>query len=1797
MDFDDPSSSEGGNVGSLSPVLTANGMPPPATAADAEMMPSRTPLGPVVLPLPRSRNYRSGHDVQSFVFDDDNDDIDNDDGDGNEVLGCGPQPATHTACEEPMHHQLFDVGEDLRPAARHGCDAAGNMGRLGHLTEETYVHESSEKEEASEEEEKEVVEEKESAKDIVTSDTGELGFIEDDREWDSVLAPMTLVDKTLLSCFYAGACTDHEDSEVELEKPVSITETMVKVISLFYSETARPFRDEAVELPQMALDTLRRLASHMQNMQRILTEAGLTIDSQLELQFQANSEEEFENDTAASQSGVDLRKVVCRGVHSVHVDSACRLIGVIDIDVCAVSLSDAIAFSSLPFSQSELVAIIKSIVQKVGVLHNAGLVHGCLHSGNILCCSDDGRTVLTGACGIMSNPLLPADASFISPRLASALQPFVQLVWKHGGEVHENNTLPWASDPLFHCAVLERYGCTRNTEMRAQVSDDIYAIGILAVSCLLGVPPFHSATLKEVVETLAPHYHDGHDDSAATLLGNVLASDYAVQRFQLAGYTDEFISTAKDFVNTCLRAASSPATASSQIVATDLLTHSFFAGFSTSLNPTRNSEEVSMCDEEMDEAARMDRTMHCLMYPIFMVIECAKKNCGTTPLLSRLLRNSIFASRWDALRRFQLHLREDEAVCGNDPTHVLWPYLGSQKFSRWDESNLQKSFKELKDNQNEETAVRSFLYQSLVDPCVQVSQKTAVCNVAMLASVVKSKGLHVDTEAHALVFSKKTDDHLVLYRDEVPTGYGSSVDTLILYDLENCVVEILLNFRFVVLFNLRRCKLFLGPCYYLYCGKVSDCTPVFVASSHLLMQDVTGVEFYSGGCSLPHSSSNLLTRNNVTVLPYTMAYAGLTADFAAVSLPQKHVSTMILGADVIDSAPFASRTFKLCNILRGGFDYPYSHALVAFGTLILHENDCLSDMFLFFSEAAGKAVRIAHVHGGHDTTSVTVSSHLSSQHSGHAENVGIEASDIAAERNGSNCPIIFIMDAVGDCIIEDCSHCTVFIVGSSGSVSVRHCSELCLFLMAKEVLFEYCDHVEAYLFVTESLLMDHCYQMDLFPLVLEAPRQEEIIVSIIDRCSDEALQQHLEQALHQKDECALNVLRRFEGGTDTIDMEECVDVRIDSYCEQVILVDFAPTGVPPSRFFDAASHGSRREKHWVVVPFLQKAWKGDEFPTRGRELPPMRLHDLVNASILRLPGSLNLRAARDKACPLVDVVLECLSYGVVHLVEAVKTLFIRRCKGPLDIVVCAANRVVMESCEHVTLQTACGAFIARNCHVCHTALHVNTPPQYENCTFMLASTLNITSKDFESYLMRAGVEVDLNLFDSPAARSSNPEWDALTFEQLSSSSVNSVERARSILHSPVTLVQPLPATCLGVEDASFLDVLEDRVNHESATRPDYDRNIVAALSFLSRRQLAQASAASESLKSVTREAMRFARSPSPQPTMPSTEQVQEHHFDPFVGCSVEEVMQEPSEAVEESSPLSVPTPTSELHQSPASNPDLIKTNTGYQDNDFRSGGSCSGSKGGEAHNDADAHSGDDTAEVVANVVAASHDDHAADDEDNSTTVRKWSQPRANKMSADRQCSTEAKRVSCEPSSPSGTFVDGQVSDDKEENAVDLVPYRSLPEEASLVDDRMSATDAVALTLRHKGDESAGEGSPLAVPPAHRRKGSGDALLTHSPPCQTLSVEDKNDEDRKGGSDKNEESTSTPQQGVLGGTPSLQDFILQVHPNEEEAVRSALAMVASSREASASARRVIGSSTKELQRRVAEALKRLQKPLS
>lgn len=278
-------------------------------------------------------------------------------------------------------------------------------------------------------------------------------------------------------------------------------------------------------------------------------------------------------------------------------------------------------------------------------------------------------------------------------------------------------------------------------------------------------------------------------------------------------------------------------------------------------------------------------------------------------------------------------------------------------------------------------------------------------------------------------------------------------------------------------------------------------------------------------------------------------------------------------------------------------------------------------------------------------------------------------------------------------------------------------------------------------------------------------------------------------------------------------------------------------------------------------------------------------HDLVDCSVLRLRGAMcPVRTAEQIAAeaadqqdatmpesPLVDVRLERVHYGVLYIEDAVSTLHLRHCVGPLDVVVCAATTVVMEGCVGVQLRTACVDFRAMDCAGCHVALHVNNRPQFQRCTSMETSVLNITARDFDLLLAAASVDPLVNEFAAPLLLT--PSWapaetaedgaaaapvatlaaeaihayctgtraaaaDSRTVSTLCAALHSAVAHSgnqhvaveqtpliMALLRQPVTVVAPLAGLCVSPQESPFLEELEAQVaqwtgRHVPAHRTD-----------------------------------------------------------------------------------------------------------------------------------------------------------------------------------------------------------------------------------------------------------------------------------------------------------------------------------------------------------------------------------------
>ncbi|KAG5503043.1 hypothetical protein JIQ42_07006 [Leishmania sp. Namibia] len=781
---------------------------------------------------------------------------------------------------------------------------------------------------------------------------------------------------------------------------------------------------------------------------------------------------------------------------------------------------------------------------------------------------------------------------------------------------------------------------------------------------------------------------------------------------------------------------------------------------------------------------------------------------------------------------------------------------------------------------------------------------------ALAAQLFSRDGYHApgDFEYHphlrALSLAGQKGGSFSLSRAFVLSRVLPVADTLVLQHLADCKVTLLAPFRYVVLDALQRCEVRLGPCESCVLRDVHNCQLIAVAARHLSGNHVTETHV---SWSEQGSGRLLLTRSGgVTTSLYGLVYEGLVEDYSRVGLPLEHAACFDAAADVTgdsaevdDAVGFRGpalarwRTVELSattatGVSRGQTEVglclapeaPYAHALLVSNSRYVYSGRCSGgfqrrwmpppDVFHFFGELREKDMVVCDVHGG--------------------------------TRDGDARPVVFVVGALGDVVVERCSHCTIVVAGTASNLQASECHDCQLVFMARESVVEACARMECVALVTEYLLLRRCDAVRVRPLFLECPFSDEVLRHVVDGSVGGAEEEMVVGAYEAGRLDELNAVLRGVGQGVHVDHSEKVVVEDMAYFYQlsprtgdveddereggadgdglsVLSVTYAsmqspvtaalPSSDASQLMADAAQSLAEHLSVPCYIESLQR-YGGEERDAAGHACrPTVSFHDLLNCSVLRLRESLcplkqqASSASRDSTLALVDICVERVHGGVIYVEDAVHTLCLRHCVGPLDVVVCAAATVLMEACVGVQLRTACVGFHATDCVDCHVALHVNDPPQYQRCRGMQTSALNITARDFDALLTAAGVDLATNRYDAPLLRTEewertvaagpsgallgtgvrhavdsdcvDPSTAAQSTADICAMLLASVHRAQgssrqggllggtprvspdqlqlilSVLRQPVTVVAPLPGLCVSPDEAPFLEELETRV--------------------------------------------------------------------------------------------------------------------------------------------------------------------------------------------------------------------------------------------------------------------------------------------------------------------------------------------------------------------------------------------------
>ncbi|AYU78156.1 hypothetical protein, conserved [Leishmania donovani] len=757
---------------------------------------------------------------------------------------------------------------------------------------------------------------------------------------------------------------------------------------------------------------------------------------------------------------------------------------------------------------------------------------------------------------------------------------------------------------------------------------------------------------------------------------------------------------------------------------------------------------------------------------------------------------------------------------------------------------------------------------------------------------------------HALTLAGKQESAFSLSRDFVLSRVLPVADTLVLQHLTDCTVTVLAPFRYVVLDGLQRCEVRLGPCESCVLRDVHDCPLIAVAALQLSGNNVTETHL---SWSRQGSGRPLLKcSRGITASLYGLMYEGLVEDYSRVGLALEHAACFVAAADVnsdsgeadgavtfrgpapacpravellATTATSASRSQREMGLCLAP-EAPYDLALLLSNTRYVHSGRRSGglqspripspDVFHFFGELAEKDVVVCDVRG--DT------------------------------RNGDARPVVFLVGALGDIVIERCSHCTILVSGTPSNLQASQCHDCQLIFMARESVVEDCARVECVALVTEYLLVRQCDAVRVRPLFLDCPFSDEVLRRVVGGSVGGDEEEIVVGAYEAGRLDELNAVLRGVGQGVLVEASENVIIEDIGYyyhrsCRagdgeredqeggadgdgfSVLSVAYASMQSPTaaasssgnaSRFMaEAAQSLAEHLSLPCYLEPLQRYGGGERAAVSHAGRPTVSFHDLLNCSVLRLRGSLCPLESQasptsgDSTVELADICVERVHGGVLYVEDAVHTLRLRHCVGPLDIVVCAAARVFMEACVGVQLRTACVDFRATDCVHCHVALHVNNPPQYQRCRSVQTSALNITARDFSALLSAAGVDLATNLYDEPlllteewkptvAAGSSGALLEGRRVHALHGGCVDTptgphstadmcavllssvpreqlhprqggprdsrlrvqpdqVPRIMAVLRQPVMVVAPLPGLCASPNETPFLEELEARV--------------------------------------------------------------------------------------------------------------------------------------------------------------------------------------------------------------------------------------------------------------------------------------------------------------------------------------------------------------------------------------------------
>jgi hypothetical protein len=621
-----------------------------------------------------------------------------------------------------------------------------------------------------------------------------------------------------------------------------------------------------------------------------------------------------------------------------------------------------------------------------------------------------------------------------------------------------------------------------------------------------------------------------------------------------------------------------------------------------------------------------------------------------------------------------------------------------------------------------------------------------------------------------------------------------NVCALIIRDVTRSSIVVLAPFLVVVLTDVTESQVALGPCGSCLLRNVNDCPQVAVASHQLVVESASNLEVSFHGVD-PPACPDPSCVNNLNIVPYGISYPGLGQHFAQLHLTEESSASLLEYPDHEDVVTTRRRPIELLQRTGVGHDYPYLSSIRSQSKHFRHVN-CTDDVFLYTDDVRDFRLLVEGVHGGTEESPPLspIAGGLS------PASPGSEALVVKQQRF----PVFLVLDLVEDCVIRDCSHMTIVVLCARNQIHLENVRDSKVVCAASYVVLSSCSGLEVYGYASKGALIEDSEMMNVFPLFIEAP------------CLDD-----ISQAWGPIDPAA-NIF-----GTPRLQLERSNRVARDSPGIFVFTLDVPALGAS-SKILSSTKPTLRRVP---LTPCSGARAQSSFGAAADANLPTVAFHHRNNISILRLPRTLCPLRSTPVTEPSCNLTIQSVHTGVIHIADAVGTVFISDCKGPLEIVLCAAQRVIVSNCENILVQVACFSFECQNSHFCHFALLCNNQPMFAgNNSRIQISALNITTSDFEALLERASVLPAVNLFSSPVVLGTNVNSDDALLH--ADRTLETIGDAWSFLTRAVSIVPPLQGVCVNAEEVPFLEFLEVLVAAEEEKRLPFSLLLTKAMSVL-----------------------------------------------------------------------------------------------------------------------------------------------------------------------------------------------------------------------------------------------------------------------------------------------------------------------------------------------------------------------------